>query len=226
MWLAALRHTEMAGELAAFWVVVSSATESVLGPSPSNTAHAEVVGEPTDEFQKVVGHCSKLRRPATRICDLLFVPPPGHAWLADLLNETTGQLREELAARRVVERELEPLQSSVVWVQDLVLGDVDGSSLLATSMSVVAEQLEGWIDAPTANGVCWGSHYALVVAVSHFPELYTDREVLGSGHKARLTKDEVVALWSKVRAVVDSLATHVPSLFAHNPPDSMGEYWW
>jgi hypothetical protein len=126
----------------------------------------------------------------------------------------------------VVERELEHLQSSVVWVQDLVLGDVDGSSLLATSMSVVAEQLEGWIDATTANGVCWGSHYALVVTVSHFPELYTDREVLGSGRKARFTKDEVVALWSKVRTAVDSLASHVPSLFAHNPPDSMREYWW
>jgi hypothetical protein len=67
----------MAGELAAFWAVVSSATESVLGPSPSNTAHAEVVGELADEFQKEVGRCSRLKRPAARICDLLLVPPPG-----------------------------------------------------------------------------------------------------------------------------------------------------
>jgi hypothetical protein len=47
---AALRHTEMAGELAAFWVVVSTVAESVLGCSPSNTAHVEVVGELVAEF--------------------------------------------------------------------------------------------------------------------------------------------------------------------------------
>jgi hypothetical protein len=33
-----------------------------------------------------------------------------------------------------------------------VLGDVDGSSLLVTSMSAVAKRLEGWIDAVAANG--------------------------------------------------------------------------
>jgi hypothetical protein len=37
----------------------------------------------------------------------------------------------------------------------LVLGDVDGSYSLATSMSVIAEQLEGRIDATTAKVVCW-----------------------------------------------------------------------
>jgi hypothetical protein len=120
---------------------VSSAMESVLEHSPSKAAHVEVVGELAVEFQKVEGCRSKLKRPTTRICDLLLGPPPGQAWLADRLDEATGQLREELAAQREVEAELEALQSSAARVQDLVLGDVGRSSSLATSMSTVAEQL-------------------------------------------------------------------------------------
>jgi hypothetical protein len=69
---------------------------------------------------------------------------------------------------------LEALQSFVAWVQDLVLGDIDGSSSLATSMSMVVEWLEGRIDAVDANGVHWGSCSALVADVSHFPELDAD----------------------------------------------------
>jgi hypothetical protein len=38
-----------------FQVAVSSAAESVLGRSPSDTAHVEVVGELVTEFQKVEG---------------------------------------------------------------------------------------------------------------------------------------------------------------------------
>jgi hypothetical protein len=60
----------------------------------------------------------------------------------DHLDEAAGQLRKELPVQWEVEVELEALWSSIVWVQDLVLGDVDRSSLLATSMSVVAERLE------------------------------------------------------------------------------------
>jgi hypothetical protein len=45
IWLAALHHTEMVGELAAFWAAMSSATDLKLRRSPSNTTHAEVVGE-------------------------------------------------------------------------------------------------------------------------------------------------------------------------------------
>jgi hypothetical protein len=51
MRLAALHHTEMAGELTMFWAVVSSAAQSVLGCSPSNTTRAVVVGELVAEFQ-------------------------------------------------------------------------------------------------------------------------------------------------------------------------------
>jgi hypothetical protein len=47
---AALRHTEVAEELATFRAAVSSIMESVLGCSPGNTAHAEVVNELVAEF--------------------------------------------------------------------------------------------------------------------------------------------------------------------------------
>jgi hypothetical protein len=63
----------------------------------------------------------------------------------------------------------------------------------------------------------------LVTVVSHFPEVDADLEVLGSGCNTGLTEDEVNTLWSRVRAAVDSLASHVPSSVAHNPPDSVGE---
>jgi hypothetical protein len=139
------------------------------------------------------------------------------------LDEAARQLREELAARREAEAELEALRSSAARVPDLVLGDVEGLSLLSTSMSTVAERLEGRIDTVAANGVCWGSCSALVVAVSHFLELDTDLEVVGSGRNASLTKGEVDALWSWVCTAADSLASHVPSLVAHNPPDSVRE---
>jgi hypothetical protein len=50
MRLVALRHTEVAGELAAFWVAMSSTTELVLGWSLGNIAHTEEVGELDAEF--------------------------------------------------------------------------------------------------------------------------------------------------------------------------------
>jgi hypothetical protein len=48
----------MARELAMFWVAVSSAVESVLGCSPSDTSHTEVVGELAAKFQKEEDQCS------------------------------------------------------------------------------------------------------------------------------------------------------------------------
>jgi hypothetical protein len=177
MRLAALRHTEVAGELAAFWAAVSSAAVSVLGRSPGNTSRVEVVGELVTEFQKVEGRRSKLEWPTARIYDLLLRPPPGRAWLAGRLDEATGQLRVELVMRQEAEAELEALRSLVARFQCLVLDDTDRSSLLAVSMSMVAEWLESWIDAAAAHGVRWGSNSVLVADVSHFSELDVDLEV-------------------------------------------------
>jgi hypothetical protein len=52
--------------------------------------------------------------------------------------------------------------------------------------------------------------------VLHFPELDIDLEVLRFRCSTRLTKDEVDALWSWVRAAADSLALDVPSSVARN----------
>jgi hypothetical protein len=99
----------------------------------------------------------------------------------------------------------------------------DMPSSLAASMSTVAELLEGRIDTTAANGVHWGFHFALVAAVSLFPQLKTELEVLKSRHNADLTEGEAESLWIQVRVASDSLASHVPSLIACNPPDDAGE---
>jgi hypothetical protein len=57
-----------------------------------------------------------------------------------------------------------------------------------------AELLEGQIDAAAANEVHWGSCFALVATISHFLELMTKLEVLGSGCSADCTEDKADAL--------------------------------
>jgi hypothetical protein len=79
-------------ELTAFRAAVSSTTESVLGCSPSDTSCTKVVGELAAEFQKVEDRCSRLERPAARICNLLLGPLPVQAQLANHLGEDVGHL--------------------------------------------------------------------------------------------------------------------------------------
>jgi hypothetical protein len=80
-------------------------------------------------------------------------PLPSWAWLTDHLDEVATWLKVEQVTQWEAEVELEDMRSSAVLVRDLVLGDVGGSSLMATSMFAVTEQLEGWIDAATTNRV-------------------------------------------------------------------------
>jgi hypothetical protein len=89
----------MVGELAAFRAVVSSTAKSVLSCLPSDTTCAEVVGKLVAKFKKLEGQRSQLERPAARIYDPLLGPPPGRVWLADHLDEATGQFRAKLATR-------------------------------------------------------------------------------------------------------------------------------
>jgi hypothetical protein len=90
MRLAALRHTEMAGELAMLRATVSTVMESVLGHSPSDTFCVEVASELATKFQKMEYRCSRLERPTARIYDLFLGPPPGRAQLADCLDKAAG----------------------------------------------------------------------------------------------------------------------------------------
>jgi hypothetical protein len=68
-----------------------------------------------------------------------------------------------------------------------------------------------------------GTRTALVAALSHFLELKSELEMLGSRSNANLTEDQAYALWTWVRVASDSLASHVPPSVAHSPPDGMGQ---
>jgi hypothetical protein len=92
MRIAALRHTEMAKQLAALRSAVSSVVEFMLRRSLNETFHVEVVDEMVAEFQKLEEWRSWLERSGSRIWDLLLGPPFGQAQLTDCLNEAAGQV--------------------------------------------------------------------------------------------------------------------------------------
>jgi hypothetical protein len=221
--LSLLHHTKMAGELAALQAVVSSAVESMLGRSPDETFRAEVLGELFVEFWRLVELCSRLEWPGMRICSLVLEPPFGWAWWANRLDEATGRLGVKLAARWVVDTELDALRNSVVRARDLVVDNIDGLTSLAASLSIVVELRKGQIDTVATNGVYWGTRSTLVAALSHFPELKSELELLRSGCNADLTKDQADALWTQVRMASDSLAWHNPLTITRSPPDGPGE---
>jgi hypothetical protein len=91
------------------------------------------------------------------------------------------------------------------------------------SLSSVVELLEGYIDVTPANGVRWGTWSVLAATLSHFSELGLELELLGSGHSADLTEDQVDALWTQVHPASDLLASHVPPSVARGPPDGAVE---
>jgi hypothetical protein len=94
------------------------------------------------------------------------------------------------------------LWTSAAQVQDLVLESIDGPSSLAASLSMVAEQLKGRIDAAATNGVRWGTRSALVAALSHFSSQKSKLELLGSKRNEDLIEDQVDALcpwWMRPR---------------------------
>jgi hypothetical protein len=62
----------------------------------------------------------------------------------------------ELAARWEADAELEALRALVAQVQNSVLGNVDGPSSLAVSLSMAVELFEGRINSATTNRVRWG----------------------------------------------------------------------
>jgi hypothetical protein len=72
MWATALRHTKMAGELAALQAVVSSTMELVLGSSRNERFWLEIMDELVVEFRRLEELCSRLERLGARICDLLL----------------------------------------------------------------------------------------------------------------------------------------------------------
>jgi hypothetical protein len=88
-----------------------------------------------------------------------------------------------------VDSELEALWTSATRVQDLVLHSIDGPSSLVASLSMVEELLEGRINVAAANEACWETESALVAALSDFPKLKSELELLRSERNVDLTKD-------------------------------------
>jgi hypothetical protein len=76
--------------------------------------------------------------------------------MGNRLAKATGRLEAELTARWLVDIELGALQTLATHIRDLVLGNADGPSSLAASLSILAELLNGQIDTATAIGVHWG----------------------------------------------------------------------
>jgi hypothetical protein len=63
----------------------------------------------------------------------------------------------------------------------------------------------------------------VVAALLHFLELKTKLGLLQSRRNVNLAKDEADALWARVSAASDSLASNVPSLVSRGPPGGVGE---
>jgi hypothetical protein len=55
-----------------------------------------------------------------------------------------------------VDAELEALWVPAALVRDLVIGGASGSSSLAASLAMVADEVEKWINATATIGVRWG----------------------------------------------------------------------
>jgi hypothetical protein len=115
------------------------------------------------------------------------------------------------------------LWTSVALVRHLVLDGADGSSSLSVSLFVVAELLEGCVNATNTNGVHWGTRSALVAALWHFLELGAELDVLRSRHNADLMEDQMGPLWIQACPASDSMASHILPSVARGPPDGAGE---
>jgi hypothetical protein len=113
----------------------------------------------------------------------------------------------------------EALWASAALVHDSILGDTGGLSTLVASLAKMVKEVENRINTTAANGVRWGTRSALVVALSHFPELEPELLLLGSKREADLSDDWVDALWPLVSASSNSPASLVPSSLAHDPSD-------
>jgi hypothetical protein len=183
----------------------------------------EVLDELVAKFWKQEEWCSRLEIHGTRVYDLILGLPSGRAQLVDILEEAVGQLGAEQAMWWEVDTELEALQNSVVRVRDLVLEWADRPSSLAALLSLAAELLKGRIDCTTANRVYCGTQSMLATALSHFLELGTEIDLLGSKLSVNLIENQVDALWTQVCLASNLLLSYVPPSVARGPPDGTRE---
>jgi hypothetical protein len=131
--------------------------ELVLGRSPNETSQVEVTNELVTKFQRWEELCSWLEGPGTKICTLLIGPLVSQPRWTDHLDEATEWLEVGNAKWHQVNAKLDALHASAVLVQDLMLGDVDGPSSLAASLSMALELPEDRVDVVATNKVRWGT---------------------------------------------------------------------
>jgi hypothetical protein len=102
-----------------------------------------------------VQRCLRLENSGTRIYDLILGLPDDRIRLAEHLNEAVRWLWLVQVECREADVELEALRSSVTRVWDLVLEGYERMSSLVTSLSSVAELIEGRVNAAATNEVHW-----------------------------------------------------------------------
>jgi hypothetical protein len=71
-------------------------------------------------------------------------------------------------------------------------------------------------------GPLW-ARLALIAALSHFPELEIELELLGSRCNTNLIEGKLDALWTQTCQASESLSLSIPSSVARDSPDDAGE---
>jgi hypothetical protein len=92
MWIAVVRHTEMAEELTVHWAAVSSTTQFVLRHSPTEAFWVDVMDELVTEFWKKDERRSHLEKSGARVSDMNLGLPSNRVRLVDRLVEAVGWL--------------------------------------------------------------------------------------------------------------------------------------
>jgi hypothetical protein len=165
-------YTMVAIWIATLWVTVSLAAQFVLGGLPAEVYQVDVVGEMLAKLWERVERCLHLK-------DLWL-----HAWASRWLGPSSRLPR---GGHRVMQDEHWALQDSAARVQDMVLEGSNKISSLAASLSSAVDLIEGRVDAVVTNGVHWGAWLALTTALSHFPKLEHEFDLLAFKYNADLT---------------------------------------
>jgi hypothetical protein len=73
------------------------------------------------------------------------------------------------------------------------------------------------------TGSSGGAWLAITIALSFFPELEVELDMLGSRYNVDLTHDEMEVLWAQTCWTSKSLSSRVPPSAVSSPPDGVGE---
>jgi hypothetical protein len=68
-----------------------------------------------------------------------------------------------------------------------------------------------------------GAWLVLITALSHFPELVTELDRLGSRRNANLTEGQSDALWTQKHWASESLVLSIPLSVSRDSPEDTGE---